>query len=115
MHQSVVGIENILGSEASDLLAANGAGNILEGRGGNDRLFSNAGIDRLVGGAGADTLVGGSEADNFFFNSADESPTGFLTRDKRGVWAYFAIVPEALNALSAVLAAPTTALTGLRS
>ena len=32
---------------------------------------------------------------------------GLLTRDKRGVWAYFAIVPEALNALSAVLAAPT--------
>jgi ArsR family transcriptional regulator len=31
---------------------------------------------------------------------------GLLTRDKRGVWAYFAIVPEALNALAAVLAAP---------
>jgi len=34
---------------------------------------------------------------------------GLLTRDKRGVWAYFAVVPEALNALSAVLAAPTAA------
>ncbi len=31
---------------------------------------------------------------------------GLLTRDKRGVWAYFAVVPEALNALAAVLAAP---------
>ena len=30
---------------------------------------------------------------------------GLLTRDKRGVWAYFAIVPEALNALAAVLTA----------
>ena len=31
---------------------------------------------------------------------------GLLTRDKRGVWAYFAIVPEALNALASVLAVP---------
>ena len=31
---------------------------------------------------------------------------GLLTRDKRGVWAYFAVVPEALDALAAVLAAP---------
>nr|WP_205707524.1 metalloregulator ArsR/SmtB family transcription factor [Kineococcus vitellinus] len=34
---------------------------------------------------------------------------GLLTRDKRGVWAYFAVVPEALNALAAVLAVPVAA------
>ncbi len=28
---------------------------------------------------------------------------GIFTRDKRGVWAYYALVPEALNALSAAL------------
>jgi ArsR family transcriptional regulator len=28
---------------------------------------------------------------------------GIFTRDKRGVWAYYAVVPSALNALSAVL------------
>src|SRR5271169_313636 len=28
---------------------------------------------------------------------------GIFTRDKRGVWAYYALVPEALNALAAVL------------
>ena len=32
---------------------------------------------------------------------------GIFTRDKRGVWAYYALVPEALNALSAVLS-PTS-------
>jgi len=37
---------------------------------------------------------------------------GLLTRDKRGVWAYFALVPEALDALSAVLATPARALAG---
>ena len=34
---------------------------------------------------------------------------GLLTRDKRGVWAYFAVISEALNALSAVLATPSAA------
>ena len=29
---------------------------------------------------------------------------GLLTRDKRGVWAYFALVPSALDALAGVLA-----------
>jgi ArsR family transcriptional regulator len=28
---------------------------------------------------------------------------GIFTRGRRGVWAYYALVPEALNALSAVL------------
>jgi ArsR family transcriptional regulator, arsenate/arsenite/antimonite-responsive transcriptional repressor len=31
---------------------------------------------------------------------------GIFTRDKRGVWAYYAIVPAALNALAAVIGAP---------
>ena len=30
---------------------------------------------------------------------------GILTRDKRGVWAYYALVPSALDAVSAVLSA----------
>ncbi len=32
---------------------------------------------------------------------------GLLTRDKRGVWAYFTIVPGALDALAAVLSSRT--------
>lgn len=30
---------------------------------------------------------------------------GLLTRDKRGVWAYFTLVPDALDSLAAVLRA----------
>jgi ArsR family transcriptional regulator, arsenate/arsenite/antimonite-responsive transcriptional repressor len=30
---------------------------------------------------------------------------GIFTRDKRGVWAYYALVPAALDALAAILAA----------
>ena len=32
---------------------------------------------------------------------------GILIRDKRGVWAYYALVPTALNALAAVLTLPS--------
>ena len=32
---------------------------------------------------------------------------GLLTREKRGTWAYFTVVPAALNALAAVLATST--------
>jgi ArsR family transcriptional regulator len=28
---------------------------------------------------------------------------GIFTRDKRGVWAYYSLVPEAMNALAAML------------
>ncbi|HEY7145264.1 MAG TPA: metalloregulator ArsR/SmtB family transcription factor [Streptosporangiaceae bacterium] len=31
---------------------------------------------------------------------------GILTRDKRGVWAYYALIPSALDALAAILATP---------
>jgi ArsR family transcriptional regulator len=34
---------------------------------------------------------------------------GLLTRDKRGVWAYYALVPGALDALADVLRTPVTA------
>jgi ArsR family transcriptional regulator len=35
---------------------------------------------------------------------------GIFTRDKRGVWAYYALVPTALDALSAVLSTTTAGL-----
>ena len=32
---------------------------------------------------------------------------GLLTREKRGVWAYYALVTDAMNAVAAVLTAPS--------
>jgi ArsR family transcriptional regulator len=32
---------------------------------------------------------------------------GIFTRDKRGVWAYYALVPAAMNALAAILSIPS--------
>ena len=33
---------------------------------------------------------------------------GLLTREKRGVWAYFTLVPGALDSLAAMLSSPAT-------
>ena len=38
---------------------------------------------------------------------------GLLSRDKRGVWAYYALVPGALDALAGVLSTAGTATGGL--
>jgi len=35
---------------------------------------------------------------------------GFLTRDQRGKWAYYAVVPGALEAIALSIASPATAL-----
>jgi ArsR family transcriptional regulator len=40
---------------------------------------------------------------------------GLLSRDKRGVWAYFALVPGALDALAAVLSSTEARPTDTRS
>jgi ArsR family transcriptional regulator len=34
---------------------------------------------------------------------------GLVTRDKRGIWAYYRAVPEALSALAALIATPALA------
>ena len=56
-------IENVIGSDRSDLIAGAGGRNRLEGRGGADSLIGWGGADTLRGGAGADTLIGGGGAD----------------------------------------------------
>lgn len=53
---TLLGIENLIGGSATDLLAGNSAANVLSGQGGNDRLFGFEGNDTLNGGDGNDTL-----------------------------------------------------------
>jgi hypothetical protein len=38
---------------------------------------------------------------------------GILTRDKRGVWAYYGLVPAAMNALAAVLSTTCYTVSGM--
>lgn len=60
---SIIGIENIIGSDYGDTLSGDEHDNILDGRGGDNVLSGNAGDDTLIGGAGNDTLDGGDGID----------------------------------------------------
>jgi Ca2+-binding RTX toxin-like protein len=69
---TLVSIENLMGSQYNDVLTGNDGANtltglngddILKGGGGADTLYGDAGNDTLKGGGGADTLNGGSGID----------------------------------------------------
>ena len=53
---TIVQVENVLGSGYGDVLGGDDGANRLSGGGGNDRLLGGAGADRLLGGAGVDTV-----------------------------------------------------------
>ncbi|MCT4657422.1 MAG: hypothetical protein N4A65_16635, partial [Cohaesibacter sp.] len=72
-------IENVIGSDGTDVLTGDASANTLRGNGGQDRLiggagddslFGDAGDDHLVGGAGADSLTGGLGADTADYSSS---------------------------------------------
>ncbi|WP_411892842.1 calcium-binding protein [Yoonia sp. SDW83-1] len=57
--ESIVNVENVIGSSADNTVIGSTFGNRLEGRNGNDTVFGLAGNDTLDGGLGDDTLIGG--------------------------------------------------------
>ena len=105
--ESLVDIENLIGSSYNDVLSGSTGANNLAGGGGNDGLYGNggndtisgedgndtldggAGIDSLIGGAGDDVLVGRGDADNLlggagadrFAWNADSYPNGIVHED----------------------------------
>ncbi|MGE0240657.1 MAG: calcium-binding protein [Parvibaculaceae bacterium] len=58
------GIENITGSNHTDVLAGDGGANKIYGNGGDDWILGRGGADTLLAGSGADTLNGGAGADH---------------------------------------------------
>lgn len=56
---TLVSIENLIGTNFNDILIGNSANNVLSGLGGNDFLSGLAGNDQLNGDTGNDTLLGG--------------------------------------------------------
>ncbi|MFC3208258.1 calcium-binding protein, partial [Aquamicrobium soli] len=56
---TLVSIENLVGSDHDDTLTGNDANNSLYGGAGNDTLIGDLGNDTLIGGLGDDILVGG--------------------------------------------------------
>ena len=96
---SYLGVENVAGSAAGDVLTGSGGANRLEGNGGDDRLSGGTGSDTLAGGdgddvieggLGADLLDGGAGADLFLFAARDgrDRIDGFeLAHDTIGIIA----------------------------
>jgi len=66
---TLIGIENLLGSGFDDLLFGNTGDNRIEGGAGNDALFGARGNDTLVNGLGNDLFQGGVDADSFVFDT----------------------------------------------
>jgi len=64
---TLISIENLIGSSFIDVLTGDGGANALWGGSGNDSLSGGSGTDSLNGHAGNDTLTGGSGGDLFVF------------------------------------------------
>ncbi|HEU4704175.1 MAG TPA: hypothetical protein VFS45_00475, partial [Sphingomicrobium sp.] len=62
-NDTLVGIENVIGSSFADQLTGDSANNRLDGAAGADSLAGGGGDDRLTGGAGADRIDGGTGTD----------------------------------------------------
>lgn len=60
---TLIGIEDAIGTDRADVLVGSDGANGLQGRGGHDDLRGNAGRDELLGGLGGDVLTGGDDAD----------------------------------------------------
>ncbi|WP_323033003.1 calcium-binding protein [Paracoccus sp. (in: a-proteobacteria)] len=75
------GIEQVMGSDHSDVLAGSSLDNVLIGGKGNDRVSGLAGNDDLAGGDGNDTLNGGTGADRIWGDKGDDVITASSGRD----------------------------------
>lgn len=71
-----ISIENLIGSENSDVLTGNSFNNRLEGRGSFDQLFGGLGNDTLLGGDGIDLLEGGDGSDFIAGDKGNDSMIG---------------------------------------
>ena len=69
-NDTILNIENLIGSNYNDTLTGSKLANIIYGGAGNDTIKGVAGNDTIDGGAGNDTLDGGSGIDTLSYASA---------------------------------------------
>lgn len=69
---TLVGIENVEGTETADVITGDGSDNTLSGLKGDDRLYGLDGVDYLHGGGGADSLYGGADHDLLVGQEGDD-------------------------------------------
>jgi len=71
-NDTVSNVENVIGTDGSDLLVGDASDNVLTGSAGNDTLDGAGGNDSLDGGTGNDTLTGGAGNDTVSGGSGDD-------------------------------------------
>ena len=86
---TLVSIENLLGSAFNDTLTGDGGANTLNGGLGDDLLTGGAGDDTFIGGGGSDTVLGGDGVDTLVLRGAKAeylvalTATGYRLTDMR--------------------------------
>lgn len=78
---TLISIENAIGTAGDDSIVGSKVANRLEGRGGNDALAGGDGADILSGGEGIDKLDGGDGADKLYGGAAADSLEGGTGND----------------------------------
>jgi Ca2+-binding RTX toxin-like protein len=79
---SLLNIENLMGSAFNDRLDGTNGANDLKAGDGNDSLFAYAGADTLTGGVGNDLIDGGADTDTASYAGATGAVTAFLWGDQ---------------------------------
>ena len=69
---TLVAIENLIGSAADDDLGGDRHDNVIDGGSGNDVLYGVRGDNKLIGGVGNDDLIGGLHADTLMGGPGDD-------------------------------------------
>ncbi|TKB76345.1 MAG: calcium-binding protein [Nitrospira sp.] len=81
---TLVSIENIIGTNFNDTLIGNSGDNVLTGLAGNDTLNGGDGNDRLNGGSGNDVLNGGTGNDTADYSTATAGVTVIIDSEGPG-------------------------------
>ncbi len=79
---TLIRIENLIGSGQNDTLTGNFNRNRLDGGNGSDTLRGEGGNDTLIGGAGGDSLFGGTGADRLVGGAGTDTLRGDGQRDR---------------------------------
>ncbi|WP_392530731.1 hypothetical protein [Nostoc sp. C117] len=66
---TVVNFDNVIGTNANDIIVGDNQNNRLSGNNGNDSLSGGIGDDTLNGGSGTDTLIGGAGNDTYIVDT----------------------------------------------
>jgi Ca2+-binding RTX toxin-like protein len=78
---TLIGVENIIGTNFNDTIIGDQNANLLSGLLGNDSIAGNEGNDTLLGGDGNDTLLGGIDQDSLAGGAGNDSLSGGTGND----------------------------------